>query len=153
MEYEEESTSAEVGSKPEDSEPTFFTPPQLSTSAHLSASMLHIPPFGQRHALIVMTPPAVADVPRAVAEGVLPATNVVASMTTPGVTSSTFSTTEVVPVAPVEPVSQRVELPVPEPEPQICVDVIDCDAVITISSSLLAAAEPLQTVQSLQPAQ
>ena len=42
------------------------------------------------------------------------------------------------------------------PEPQICLEVIDCDAVVTVSSSLLAEAEPVtqeETMQTMQPAQ
>ena len=57
--YEEESTSVEIGSEPADTEPTFFTPPQLSSSAHLTTSSSVIPPFGQRHKPVVMSPPAV----------------------------------------------------------------------------------------------
>ena len=53
------------------------------------------------------------------------------------------SQADVVPVA----VSQTVELPMPESEPQIRMDVIDCDAVITISFSLLAYTEPGQSAQ------
>ena len=66
---DEESTSVEVGGEVAGSGPSFFTPPQLSTLAHLTTSMSIIPPFGQRHAPIVMTPPTVAEVvPRAVTE-------------------------------------------------------------------------------------
>lgn len=36
--HEEESTSAEISSEPADSEPIFFTPPQLSSSAHFTTS-------------------------------------------------------------------------------------------------------------------
>ena len=136
-EYEEESASAEGGSEPADSEPTFFTPPQLSTSAHLTTFTSVIPPFGQRHAPVLLTPPAGAGVISQTVAEVVPTT-----------------VADVNSVAPAEPVSQAdvavsqtVELPAPESEPQIRMDVIDCDAVVTISSSLLAAAEPVQTDQ------
>ena len=52
------------------------------------------------------------------------------------------------------PVSQGTELCVPEP--QVRLEVIDCDAVVTVSSSLLAEAEPVtqeETMQTMQPAQ
>ncbi len=58
----EESTSTEVGSDPAVSESTFFTPPQLPTSVHLTTTTSLIPPFSQHHASVVMTPPVV-DVP------------------------------------------------------------------------------------------
>ena len=60
---EEESTSAKVGGEAAGSGPTFFTPSQLSTSAHLITSTTVIPPFGQRHAPVVMTPQAVLEAP------------------------------------------------------------------------------------------
>ena len=39
------------------------------------------------------------------------------------------------------------------PEPQVRLEVIDCDAVVTVSSSFLAEAEPVQQEQTMQPAQ
>ena len=137
-EYEEESTSAEVGSEPADSEPTFFTPPQLPTSAHLTTFASVIPPFGQCHAPVLLTPPAVAGVISQTVAEVVPTTvgDVISVAPT-----EPISQADVVPVA----VSQTVELPAPESEPQIRMDVIDCDAAFTISSSLLVAAELVQT--------
>lgn len=90
--------------------PHFFTPPQLSTSAHLSATTSHIPPFGQRHAPVVMTPSMVADVvprivanvPWAMGEGVPPTTDVVVPMTTPDVAFSTAAVDVVSPIALIE---------------------------------------------------
>lgn len=66
---EEESTSTEVGGEAAGSGSTFFTPPQLSTSAHLTTSTTVIPPFSQRHAPVMTTTPTVAKVvPRTVTE-------------------------------------------------------------------------------------
>ena len=59
---EGESTSTEVGSNAVDIGSTFFTPPQLQTSAHLIATTLLISLFGQRHPPIVMTPWTTTDV-------------------------------------------------------------------------------------------
>ncbi len=50
--------------------------------------------------------------------------------------------------------SQGAQLPPPEPEPQVRLDVIDCDEVVTVSSSLLAEIELAELAQPIpQPVQ
>ena len=104
-EYEEESASAEGGSELADSEPTFFTPSQLPTSAHLTTFASVIPPFGQRHAPVLLTPPAGAGVISQTVAEVLPTT-----------------VADVNSVAPAEPISQievAVSQTVVSPTPQL----------------------------------
>ena len=152
-EYEEESTFAKVESESADSEPTFFTLPQLSTSAHLTTFTSVIPPFGQRHAPVGITSPTVAEViPQAVTETDVPQTVAEALPTTVANVISValaepVSQADVVPVA----VSQIVELPAPESEPQIRMEVIDCDAVVNVSS-LLVGSSRASTDSPINPA-
>ena len=124
-------------------------------------------PFGQCHAPVVMIPPAVSDTPRALTEmipraatGVVP--QVVAEVVPQPITDILpTAVAEVIPAAHVSstagvtvPVSQEMELRAPEP--QVRLEVIDCDAVVTVSSSLLAEAEPVtqeEILQTMQPTQ
>ena len=54
---------------------------------------------------------------------------------------------------PVTPAIEIVEMHAPEPEPQVQLDVIGSDVVVTISSSLLAKAQPAQPVESIEMTQ
>ena len=165
----EESTSAEVGGETAGG-PSFFAPPQLSTSVHLTTSTSVIPSFGQRHAPVVMIPPAVSETLRAMTEmipwvetGVVP--QVVAEVVPPPVTDILpTGVAEGIPIVLAEHVSHTAGVTVPGsqgtelcvPEPQVRLKVFDCDAVFTVSSSLLPEAkpvEPLQQEQTMQPAQ
>ncbi len=160
---EEVSTSAEVDGEATGSGPTFFTPPQLSTSTHLTTFSTIIPAFGQRRAPVLMTPPTEAvvpptvtevapqaltdDVPRTMME-VVPQT--VTNVVPPSVAESLLTAVaEVIPIVSTDvtvAVTPRAQLPPPHPEPQVRLEVNDCDAVVTVSSSFLAEAELAQPV-------
>ena len=58
LDFEEDSTSVEAWRDTAAVDYTFFTPPQLPASTHLTTTPL-IPPFGQHHTPVVITPPLV----------------------------------------------------------------------------------------------
>lgn len=144
---EEVSTSTKVDSEAASSGATFFTPPQLSTLAYLTTFPTVIPAFGQRHAPVLMTPLAEANVPRTMTEMVPQIAIDVAPRTVTEILPTAVA--EVIPVVPADitvAVSPRAQLPPPEPELQVRLEVTDCDAVVTVSSSFLAEAESAQPV-------